>query len=572
MEGYFAENPYFLVDVVEEELAFVRAVTAVGVGFEREDADSPNVGGGVPSGVRALPKPVTALVVFGGVEGVEAVEGIRPGSDVAGEALAFEETAGSDEAVGGSGGEFGMGVAVVGEPGECGGLADAVNCAVRDHRAGPDFVVIGIVFDQHEFVGVPDRIAVGNEVNSGIGGGPLGWAVEGVDRAGRPRDKQVIPRCGGWVGEFADADAELPDRGPFVVGGGHRGDRFHPVGGEPHPKRVDVSRTDGLGDGRVVVRERAVKGGHPGGGRDREAVERAEAPVVQVVVIFDHDVPIAELGHKMERGGLFERTDERPPIPPVGVDRPDAPVALVAQALAFVGAEHDAPVGERGGVERTADGHGGDGGDVGAVVVHDEQLEGGEGVAFGREEAVAVADKDDFAAGERGRAEVEDAVAQAVVAGGRVHGVGFVPVARAGVGGEFLEGELFDLPRGEVDAEDVRARVGEVAALVVQVFGEDVVEVAVIDPLPIEGDERVGHCAVAARDQDFFRAIRVEEHEVGAGFDASGVEDFGPDHVVVVAVARLADVDEVVGDGEAGGGGGWRRGGDGRAGWVAFPG
>jgi len=353
------------------------------------------------------------------------------------------------------------------------------------------------------------------------------------------------------VGEFAHTHAVIPDGRGFVIGGGHRRDGVHSVWRETHLEGVDESRSDGLGDGRVLAGERTVKSGRPGGGRDWETVQRAKPPVVQVVVVFHDNIPVTELSHKVERTSLFERTDERPPVSPIGVDRPDAPVALVAQALALVGGEHDAPVPERGGVQCAANGHRGDGGDVRAVVVHDEQLEGGERVAFGREKRVAVADKDDFPAREGRGAEVEDAVAQPVVFGGRVNGVGFVPVTRAGVGREFLEGQLFDLARAEVDAVDVRPFVGQVAALIVQVFGLDVVEITVIHPLLTKRDKRVGHCAIPACDEQLFRAVRVKEHEVAAGFDPPGVEHFRPDDVFVVPVARLADVDDVVVNGNA---------------------
>jgi hypothetical protein len=40
----------------------------------------------------------------------------------------------------------------------------------------------------------------------------------------------------------------------------------------------------------------------------------------------------------------------------------------------------------------------------------------------------------------------------------------------------------------------------------------------------------------------------VEEHEIGAGTDLNGVEDLRKIHEVVVAGARGADVDEIVGE------------------------
>ena len=51
---------------------------------------------------------------------------------------------------------------------------------------------------------------------------------------------------------------------------------------------------------------------------------------------------------------------------------------------------------------------------------------------------------------------------------------------------------------------------------------------------------------IAARDQHLLAAVRVQQHQVRAGIDARRVEDLGPGGVGRVAVARLADVDDVV--------------------------
>ena len=84
--------------------------------------------------------------------------------------------------------------------------------------------------------------------------------------------------------------------------------------------------------------------------------------------------------------------------------------------------------------------------DVAAVVVHDEQLQARLRVALRRLEAVAVAGEDDLAAGQRARAQVEDAVVEVVLARlGRAEILR--PVGGAGVRRELLMRQPDDLPR-----------------------------------------------------------------------------------------------------------------------------
>ena len=68
-----------------------------------------------------------------------------------------------------------------------------------------------------------------------------------------------------------------------------------------------------------------------------------------------------------------------PQLRAVGMDRPDAPQVMAAQALRFERAEHDPAVLEDDRVQGHAEVQVADALDVAAVVVHDEQLQG-EGV------------------------------------------------------------------------------------------------------------------------------------------------------------------------------------------------
>ncbi len=76
------------------------------------------------------------------------------------------------------------------------------------------------------------------------------------------------------------------------------------------------------------------------------------------------------------------------------------------------------------------------------------------------------------------------------------------------------------------------------------------VEVGVVDPLAVEGDERVGDRALAARDQHLLVAVGVQQHQVVAGVDVGRVGDLRPGRRPLLAVAcdepRRADVDDVV--------------------------
>src|SRR5262249_16467465 len=127
---------------------------------------------------------------------------------------------------------------------------------------------------------------------------------------------------------------------------------------------------------------------------------------------------------------------------------------------------------------------------VGAVVVHDEQLDGPLPTA-GRLQAVAVADEGDAAPRQRAGVHVVNAVPPG----------GAVPVPRLQGGGPrvgrpLLPREADDLPRLHMDLVDVGAA-----------GAADVVEVGVVDPPGVEGDVGVGDRAFAARHQHLLAAV-----------------------------------------------------------------
>jgi hypothetical protein len=64
-----------------------------------------------------------------------------------------------------------------------------------------------------------------------------------------------------------------------------------------------------------------------------DPIERAEAVVVEVVVVDDDQILVRELGHEVERLRVAKGADDRLPGAAVRVNRPDAPQPHVAQAL-----------------------------------------------------------------------------------------------------------------------------------------------------------------------------------------------------------------------------------------------
>ena len=142
------KNAQPFVDVVIEMLPFVRSVTAMGVGFHRQQPDRPDVTVAVFAGVGTLGKPVAIGIVLAGVKGIQAAIGIiLIDARMTGEALALILTARAHEAIGRTGGQQRVDRAIVGQPGQFDRLRHPMNRLVGDHRTRPDLVVVGIIFD-----------------------------------------------------------------------------------------------------------------------------------------------------------------------------------------------------------------------------------------------------------------------------------------------------------------------------------------------------------------------------------------------------------------------------------------
>ena len=144
----FPQNAQLFVDVVIEVLPFVRPITAMGIGFHRQQANRPNVAVGIFACIGTLGKPVAVRVILARVKGIQAAIGIIGiNTRVAGEALALILTARAHEAIGRAGGQRRVDGAIVGQPGQFYRLCHPMNRLVGDHRTRPDLVVVGIIFD-----------------------------------------------------------------------------------------------------------------------------------------------------------------------------------------------------------------------------------------------------------------------------------------------------------------------------------------------------------------------------------------------------------------------------------------
>ena len=196
-------------------------------------------------------------------------------------------------------------------------------------------------------------------------------------------------------------------------------------------------------------------------------------------------------------------------------------------------------------MQGAANRHRRDGGHIAAIFIHDIELQGGVGVSLGWLEAVAVAGECDASTRQRHRSEIEDSVAKPIELRRRVQRIGFVPVAGPGVGRELAVGQALHHTGVQVDAVDVRTLVGQVT-LGVDGLWAQIRKVAVVDPLRVERQDRIGHAAIAAGNQDFFTAVGMQQHEIRAGIEHRRMENFRPIGVLVVAESRLAHVDDVI--------------------------
>src|SRR5262249_13949118 len=135
----------------------------------------------------------------------------------------------------------------------------------------------------------------------------------------------------------------------------------------------------------------------------RQLDVRPETAVVLVVILLDDDRAVGELRLEVEAvrsAAWIEGADERVPVGAVGMDRPNAPKDVTANALRLECAVHNPTVGQRDWMQRAGDVEVADLlqvrrvvvlADAFMAVVHDEELEGDRGVSLGRAEAVAVA-------------------------------------------------------------------------------------------------------------------------------------------------------------------------------------
>src|SRR5436190_795544 len=74
----------------------------------------------------------------------------------------------------------------------------------------------------------------------------------------------------------------------------------------------------------------------------------AGSEIIEVIVVLDHDALIRQLRLEVGRVGRavadLERAHERSPARAVGVNGPDAPQMMAAEALRFERAEHDSAI------------------------------------------------------------------------------------------------------------------------------------------------------------------------------------------------------------------------------------
>src|SRR5262249_189079 len=113
---------------------------------------------------------------------------------------------------------------------------------------------------------------------------------------------------------------------------------------------------------------------------DRELVISAETEIVEVVVRLDDDALVGKLRLKMQRvsraADVLGSTEERAPVGAIGMDGPDTPQVMAAQALRLQRAEHNPAVLEDDGVQGAPQVQVADAVHIAAILVHDVELEG----------------------------------------------------------------------------------------------------------------------------------------------------------------------------------------------------
>src|SRR3954471_6691239 len=102
-------------------------------------------------------------------------------------------------------------------------------------------------------------------------------------------------------------------------------------------------------------------------------------------------------------------------------------------------------------MQRAADAHRCDGGDVLAVIIHNEELERRCGVTAWRSVTVAIARKRDLPSGDGARPKIHNAITEPVILRRWIHRIIGEPIACACVGRELLKREPLDRPRAEMN-------------------------------------------------------------------------------------------------------------------------
>src|SRR4030095_7437943 len=70
----------------------------------------------------------------------------------------------------------------------------------------------------------------------------------------------------------------------------------------------------------------------------------------------------------------------------------------------------------------------------------------------------------------------------------------------------------------------------------------------VITPLSVERNKGGGYAGASASHEQVLRGVAGREHQIRAGIRARGMEDLRPNRVGVVTKARLANINDIVGN------------------------